>query len=65
MEYVDRYILGVESDIKEIYDRIVALEKKAPDLTSKEQLELGRKFEGLLDWAKLVSEKTGVALPKL
>lgn len=65
MERIENRLMGVESDVKEIYDRIVALEKKAPDLTRKEQTELSRKFVSLLDWAKLVSEKTGVALPKL
>lgn len=64
MERIDNHLLGVESDIKEIYDRIVALEKKAPNLTKSEQVELSHKFESMLEWAKLVSEKTGVALPK-
>lgn len=65
MERIDGRILGIESDIKEIYDRIVALEKKSPELTRKEQAELSRKLAVLFDWAKAVSEKTGVALPKL
>lgn len=65
MERIDGRIMGIESDIKEIYDRIVVLEKKAPELTGKEQAELSRKLTVLFDWAKAVSEKTGVALPKL
>lgn len=64
MEHIDNRLMGVESDIKEIYDRIVALEKKAPNLTSSEQAELSQKFESMLKWAQLVSKKTGVALPK-
>lgn len=65
MERLDNRLSGVESDIKEIYDRLVALEKKAPNLTKADVKEMQDKFEVLFKWAKQVSAKTGVALPKV
>ncbi len=65
LERIDSRILGIESDIKEIYDRIVALEQKGPYLTRKEAKELEQKLIRMFDWAKKVSQKTGIALPKL
>jgi septal ring factor EnvC (AmiA/AmiB activator) len=62
---IDSRILGIESDIKEIYDRIVALEKKGSTLTPREVKELIIKVDHMADWAKKVSQKTGIALPKL
>lgn len=66
IERVDNRLLGVESDIKEIYDRIVALEKlhEARGLEQAERDELRDKFDALTDWAKKVSKATGVPLPK-
>ena len=65
MERLDSRVMGVESDIKEIYDRLVALEKKAPNLTKADTQEMQDKFEVLFKWAEQVSAKTGVALPKM
>lgn len=64
VEGIDNRLLGVESDIREIYDHIVALEKKTA-LNADEQKELKKQFELLVSWAKKVSEKTGVPLPKI
>lgn len=67
IESVDRRLLGVESDIKEIYDRIVALEKtyEARGLRKDEQAELKERLDALTKWAQNVSKATGVPLPKL
>lgn len=65
LERIDNRILGIETDIKEIYDRIIALEKKAPHLTRSEHEELAAKLEAVIAWAQNVSQKTGVPLPKL
>ena len=65
LEKIDNRLTGVESDIKEIYDRIVVLEKKAPQLTLKDKRELERKLAALIKWAKLVSKQTGISLPKI
>ncbi len=64
VEAIDSRLMGVESDVREIYDRIVVLEKKT-SLSVNEQKELQRQLERLLSWAKKVSEKTGVPLPKI
>lgn len=66
LERIDNRLYGIESDIKEIYDRIVALEQKSEQgLTPAEQRELSKKFEHMLIWAQKVSKATGVPLPKL
>ena len=65
IESIDNRVMGIESDIKEIYDRIVTLENKSARLTKSEAAELSDKFEKLIDWAHEVSRRTGVALPKL
>ena len=66
LERIDNRLYGIESDIKEIYDRIVALEQKSEQgLTPAEQRELSKKFEHMLIWAQKVSKATGVPLPRL
>lgn len=65
LERIDNRLLGVESDIKEVYDRLVVLEKRAPHLTKAEYQELEHKMDKLLEWAGQVSRKTGIRLPKL
>lgn len=66
IERVDSRLSGIESDVAEIYDRIVVLEKKGKkNLTQKDITELENQFAALFDWAKKVSKHTGVALPKL
>ncbi len=62
---IDSRILGIESDIKEIYDRIVALEAKNSSITANEVRELKYEVNRMKQWAKLVGQKTGIALPKL
>ncbi len=65
LERIDSRLSGVESDIKEIYDRIVVLEKRFPDLKEQEVRELEEKLAVIITWAQEVSRKTGVVLPKL
>lgn len=65
MERIDSRLMGVESDIKEIYDKIVAIDNKFPNVTEKDILELSKNFEIIIDWAKEVSKKTGVPLPHI
>ena len=66
IESIDSRLSGIESDIAEIYDRIVALEKKSDQgLTKQDKKELEQKINDLLHWAKEVSKKTGVPLPKV
>ncbi len=65
LKQTDARILGAKSDIKEIYDRVVELEKKGPYLTRREAKELEQKLSSILNWAKKVSQKTGIALPRL
>lgn len=64
---IDGRLSGVESDIAERYDRIVALEKKSrhKSLTTADKKELERKFDAFFAWAEEVSKQTGIALPKL
>ncbi len=54
-----------ENDIKEIYDRIVVLEAKGNALSKNDKQELEHQLAALFDWAKQVSKKTGIGLPKL
>jgi len=61
---------GLNADIAEIYDRIVALEKRLSKDTNnlENDLEiqaLRSKIQTLSAWAREVSRKTGVARPKL
>ena len=65
LERIDARLGGVESDIAEIYDRIVVLEKKYPKVTKTELKELENKLARIIDWAKIVSVETGVPLPKI
>lgn len=65
LESIENHILGIESDIKEIYDQIVILEQKAPYLTRNEHQELAAKLEVMITWAQKVSQKTGIPLPKI
>jgi hypothetical protein len=65
MERIDSRLMGVESDIKEIYDKIVAIDNKFPNVTEKDILELTKNFEIIIGWAKEVSKKTGVPLPRI
>lgn len=62
---IDNRLTGIESDIEEIYDRIVILEAKGQTLTTKDKEELERQLTALFQWAKEVSKQTGIALPKL
>lgn len=64
LQRIDNHVLGIESDIKDIYDRIVVLEQKAPQLSAREQRELATKLEAMISWAQEVSQKTGIPLPK-
>lgn len=57
--------VGGDTNIQEIYDRIAALEKKAPHLTRSETKELEQEMGRMFSWANKVSQKTGIALPKL
>lgn len=65
LERIDNRLLGIESDITEIYGRIVALEAKGSSLTKKDKQELERQIAALFKWAKQVSKQTGIALPRL
>lgn len=65
LEKIDRRLGGVKSDIKEIYDRIVMLEKNANNLTSADKEDLARQLTALIKWAKQVSKSTGIELPKI
>lgn len=66
IESIDSRLMGVESDIAEIYDQIVVLSKKGKkNLTPKDKKELEEKLNTLIAWAKEVSRYTGIALPKL
>ncbi len=64
LERLDYALGGINSDIAEVYDRILVLEKQAP-LTARAQKELQDNLGQLFTWAKLVSRKTGVKLPKV
>lgn len=64
IERVDNRLLRVESDIKEIYDRIVLLEQK-PTLQTSELQELEVRVERMADWMRQVIKKTGISFPKL
>jgi septal ring factor EnvC (AmiA/AmiB activator) len=65
LERIDSRLSGVESDIKEIYDRIAALDKQQTPLSRQQQQKLQKDLAALIRWAKEVSAKTGVPLPKL
>ena len=65
LQRTDDRIFGFESGIRGIYNQIIALEQKGPYLTRKEAKELEQKISRMFDWAKKVSQKTGIALPKL
>jgi predicted nucleic acid-binding Zn-ribbon protein len=65
LEGIDSKVLGLENDIKEVYDRIVVLEKRLPHITTEEYRELEQKLDTMIAWARKVSNKTGVPLPKL
>ena len=61
---------GLNADIAEIYDRIVALEKRLSKDTNNRENDLEiqalrSKIQTLSAWAREVSRKTGVARPKL
>lgn len=66
LEQIDDCLFGAKSNIKETYDRIVALEKQHTQsgLNAAQQQELAHKFDSLVAWAQKVSKATGVALPK-
>jgi septal ring factor EnvC (AmiA/AmiB activator) len=61
---IDSRFLGVEADIKEIYDKIVILGQKQ-DRSLADNKELERKLAELINWAKEVSRQTGIPLPKI
>lgn len=65
IESIDNRLGGLESDIAEIYDRIVVLEAKGAKRTKADLEELQTKLDRLIGWATKVSKQTGVALPKL
>ena len=65
MDRIDNRLMGVESDIKEIYDRLLALEKKFPNVTDAEVREVERKLAIVIDWAKEVSKQYKVPMPKI
>lgn len=65
LERIDNRFVGFETDIKEIYDRIIVLEERSAQLTPNEYQELETKLEAMIAWAQKVSQKTGVPLPKL
>jgi chromosome segregation ATPase len=68
VERIDSRLYGVESDIKEIYDWIVRLEKQlkqvkqASDPKRLERLE--KQVAVLTSWARQVSKRHGIPLPK-
>lgn len=64
-ERIDNHLTGLGGDIKEIYDRTTALEKRTPNLTKQELADLQQKLSQLMAWAKQVSLKTGIPLPKV
>ena len=67
LESIDNRLMGVESDITEIYDRIVALEEKHRllGLTLADKRNLAAEFDRFMEWAQVVSKETGVPLPKI
>jgi archaellum component FlaC len=65
VERIDGRLQGVESDVKEIYDRLLVIEKRLPNITEAEIREIQHKLEIITDWAKTVSKRYGVPLPKL
>lgn len=65
LERVESRVIGIESDIKEIYDRLVILEEKYPNVTANEMKELEHKLDMMIKWAQKISKKTGVPLPKM
>lgn len=65
MVKIDNRLTGIESDIKEIYDRIVVLESKKTSLSQNDKQELELQMAALFDWARQVSKQTGITLPKL
>ena len=65
LENIDNSVLGINSDIKEIYDRLLLLEKRGRQLSPEELREVENKLATIMQWAKKVSAVTGVSLPKM
>ncbi len=56
---------AVRNDIKEIYDRLVSIEKRLQHASPEQYSQLRRELDELKVWACQVSAYTGIALPKL
>lgn len=56
---------AIHSDLKEIYSRLTALEKHLPLATPQEYRQIQKQLQALVVWAEEVSQRTGIALPKL
>lgn len=65
MTRIENRLMGVESDIKEIYDRLVILEKKFPNISEKEFREVETKLDKMIKWATEVSRRSNIPMPKL
>lgn len=50
------------NDIKEILDRLLAIEKRLPHITEAELREMQDKLEKVVKWAQTIANKEGITL---
>lgn len=50
------------NDIKEILDRLLAIEKRLPNITETELREMQDKLQAVVDWAQTIAKKEGIPL---
>ena len=62
VESIESNQLGQSSDIKDILDRLLAIENRLPNITEKELREMKHNLQALITWAQKSAKKQGIQL---